>query len=73
MGCAIKHGIHIFKSLEKGTRLCKPCYVTKREFPFISGALDGGGGGGPQCRLSILRNDNVAYHCCLFSTCHMKK
>ena len=44
MGCAIKHGIHIFKSLEKGTRLCKPCYVTKREFPFISGALDGGGG-----------------------------
>ena len=27
------------------------------------GALDGGGGGGPQCRLSILRNGIVPCHC----------
>ena len=32
-----------------------------------TGALDGG----PQCRMSILRNDNVACHCRLFPQCHM--
>ena len=32
------------------------------------GALDGGGGGGPQCRMSILRNGNVACLYRLFSS-----
>ena len=31
--------------------------------PMEDGALDGG----PQCRMSILRNANVACHCRLFS------
>ena len=31
------------------------------------GLCNGGGGGGPQCRRSILRYGNVAWHCRLFS------